>query len=629
MKEIKKKVGKVLLSSTMTLTMAFSIVPTNILAQESDHCSHWREDGTYDCSSKDENGYICNHDDNCGYIKDERNMIESETNVNADSEIKKEKEITRSISTPQVKSISKRTSLLDLQDKSWILDKDGNQITSSDGVFDAMDSEGWMFDSNTQTLTLNGANFDTNTNPSIIMPRILGAKVVLKGINNISNSNTNAIDMANYPLTIEGDGTLIANTKEVCIATYDGLIINGGTFDLTSLNSDAIYSPLGDVIISNGKLELSAVKANGIFTSKNIVLSGGIVNANSYYCGMQARGVDGIKIDNSTVVVNSTADYGIWVDASLAINDNSDVTATGAIASLGARTSITIEPTINKSVDVYVGDKESSAKLLAGAPFSTKTDLKALGVTGNLYFHSKIHAHTASTTWSTDVTSHWHECTTKDGGKLDLSTHTPSAPATFENAQVCTVCGFEIAPKLEKTNIVDKTTGTEIEYEDGSVFADDITLVVTPKSKEDMKNLQNNVNKVVTGKTVAGVYDIKLLKNGVEIQPNGKLKISLSLTEEMKAMSELQVVYFDDNGKVTIIPSQLIDGKLVFITDHFSYYGVIGKENSTGQIQPETPSKPTSPQTGDTTNTMLCLGLIVLSGSIIGYGVKKKKALRN
>ncbi|MGX8850723.1 leucine-rich repeat domain-containing protein [Amedibacillus sp. YH-ame10] len=179
-----------------------------------------------------------------------------------------------------------------------------------------------------------------------------------------------------------------------------------------------------------------------------------------------------------------------------------------------------------------------------------------------------------------------------------------------------------------KTTIVDKTTGIEIAYEDGSAFEDDITLVVTPKSKEEMKGFQNNVNKVVAGKTIAGVYDIKLLKNGAEIQPNGKLKIRLTLTDEMKTMSELQVVYIDDNGKVTIIPSQLVDGKLVFITDHFSYYGVIGKENSTGQIQPETPSKPNSPQTGDTSNTMLSLGLIVLSGSIVGYGVKKKKALR-
>ncbi|MGX8852554.1 LPXTG cell wall anchor domain-containing protein [Amedibacillus sp. YH-ame10] len=40
-----------------------------------------------------------------------------------------------------------------------------------------------------------------------------------------------------------------------------------------------------------------------------------------------------------------------------------------------------------------------------------------------------------------------------------------------------------------------------------------------------------------------------------------------------------------------------------------------------------TPPKPSSPQTGDTSNTMLYFGLIILSGCIAGFGFKKKKIL--
>ncbi|MEF9942274.1 MAG: LPXTG cell wall anchor domain-containing protein [Lachnospiraceae bacterium] len=39
-------------------------------------------------------------------------------------------------------------------------------------------------------------------------------------------------------------------------------------------------------------------------------------------------------------------------------------------------------------------------------------------------------------------------------------------------------------------------------------------------------------------------------------------------------------------------------------------------------------SKSNSPQTGDTSNTMLYFGMIILSGCIAGYGLKKKKSLR-
>jgi hypothetical protein len=47
-------------------------------------------------------------------------------------------------------------------------------------------------------------------------------------------------------------------------------------------------------------------------------------------------------------------------------------------------------------------------------------------------------------------TDHWRECSickTKD-----LAVHTPGAEATETSAQICTVCGYEIAPALGETN---------------------------------------------------------------------------------------------------------------------------------------------------------------------------------
>jgi len=57
-------------------------------------------------------------------------------------------------------------------------------------------------------------------------------------------------------------------------------------------------------------------------------------------------------------------------------------------------------------------------------------------------------SHKFSKEWSADKNGHWHGCTVC-GEKTDSAKHTPGEAATEENAQLCTVCDFEIAPALE------------------------------------------------------------------------------------------------------------------------------------------------------------------------------------
>ncbi|MDE7087361.1 MAG: hypothetical protein K2O67_04115, partial [Clostridia bacterium] len=65
-------------------------------------------------------------------------------------------------------------------------------------------------------------------------------------------------------------------------------------------------------------------------------------------------------------------------------------------------------------------------------------------------YYDAPHAHSFSTAWLSDGTNHWHECTTC-GTVQPNSTdaHTAGAAATCTTAQTCTVCSYEIAPKLE------------------------------------------------------------------------------------------------------------------------------------------------------------------------------------
>ena len=60
-------------------------------------------------------------------------------------------------------------------------------------------------------------------------------------------------------------------------------------------------------------------------------------------------------------------------------------------------------------------------------------------------------SHSYRTNWSSDSTSHWHECS-KCGDKKDSASHTEGAAATEYTAQTCTVCEYVITPALGHTH---------------------------------------------------------------------------------------------------------------------------------------------------------------------------------
>jgi hypothetical protein len=49
--------------------------------------------------------------------------------------------------------------------------------------------------------------------------------------------------------------------------------------------------------------------------------------------------------------------------------------------------------------------------------------------------------------WKSDAADHWHECSC--GSVADKAAHVPGPAATETEPQLCTVCGYELSPKLE------------------------------------------------------------------------------------------------------------------------------------------------------------------------------------
>lgn len=66
--------------------------------------------------------------------------------------------------------------------------------------------------------------------------------------------------------------------------------------------------------------------------------------------------------------------------------------------------------------------------------------------------HGELADHNYDTTaWKSDKTGHWHECTAC-GDKIDVTEHTSSGPATEDDAEICTECGYVITPALGHTH---------------------------------------------------------------------------------------------------------------------------------------------------------------------------------
>ena len=179
----------------------------------------------------------------------------------------------------------------------------------------------------------------------------------------------------------------------------------------------------------------------------------------------------------------------------------------------------------------------------------------------------------------------------------------------------------DVLNALKKLLLFDAPTGTKIEGVDSTNFDVRTELVVTPiKDKLDKARMDKFTLGVknASGQEITQLYDIKLLLNGQLIQPDGKVKITLKLTDEQKNYTNLQIVYIADDGKVSIIPCKINGTEVSFITDHFSYYGIIGTPVKSSDGIDKT-------KTGDETPIIAYVIIIFISVTVLTVFTKKKK----
>ena len=193
---------------------------------------------------------------------------------------------------------------------------------------------GWSYDNQTNTLTLDGLNYEGNGS-GIETSKDLN--IIIKNENRIKNISSSYSDSTNgwscgiYAfgnLTITGDGTLD---------------VTGGTAD----TSHGI-SVLGKLEIdSQGTIIAKAqatIGTSGIFAYDGIVIKNGNITAYAAEAAYSSRGIecDGdITISGGTVVAKAekgeTFSYGLESDKKITISPNAVVTASGVTAALNKK----------------------------------------------------------------------------------------------------------------------------------------------------------------------------------------------------------------------------------------------------------------------------------------------------
>lgn len=211
------------------------------------------------------------------------------------------------------------------------------------------------------------------------------------------------------------------------------------------LNSDLIYN--------------KKYTPNGPFTTFEYAPTTGYFGASGGIEGRKLASEETIMTIKATVDISVARVYTLG-NADFICGSDGDTTFVNPTTSIA---SVTI-----KGAHTHVFDqKNTDAKYLASAASCTAKATYyyscTCGEKGTATFESgETLPHTASTEWKSDVTYHWHVCTTCNA-EMDKAAHTPDheGGATETYPIKCTECGYVIEAQLDHTHKYTEAVATD------------------------------------------------------------------------------------------------------------------------------------------------------------------------
>ena len=160
--------------------------------------------------------------------------------------------------------------------------------------------------------------------------------------------------------------------------------------------------------------------------------------------------------------------------------------------------------------------------------------------------------------------------------------------------------------------LIDISTNIKVSYEKG-VLPEGVQLISSKSLTEKQKQAVEEAFKAFNGKVT--VYDIKLLKDGMQVKPNGEVTVSMPVPNGYDK-DNISVYYVNEKGEKEELTFTNNGIEVSFKTDHFSMYAIAQIESAG------------STETGDVNNismvaTMLCLSFTAMTVLVF---VKKRRS---
>ncbi len=204
-------------------------------------------------------------------------------------------------------------------------------------------------------------------------------------------------------------------------------------------------------------------------------------------------------------------------------------------------------------------------------------------------------------------------------GTTDYVTEIPNGYTIIDSSN--SNCYIIVRKKQDSSlQIKDETTNIKIDT-DTTVLPANTKLVVKELKEGETykvaeKLLTNDVDKMY-------VYDITLQSEGVTVQPDEKVKVSIPIPEGLDT-NKLVVYSINDNGTKTeyTVKVETVDNikYATFETDHFSTYVLGEKAEETTTTNTETTAKgekDETPKTGATATIAGITALVILIGTVV------------
>ncbi|MCQ2573581.1 MAG: hypothetical protein MJ182_06780 [Treponema sp.] len=193
----------------------------------------------------------------------------------------------------------------------------------------------------------------------------------------------------------------------------------------------------------------------------------------------------------------------------------------------------------------HKSEKKGFKEHVSSGP-ATETQAEVCTVCGYEINPVVIHVHTYSENLSSDSTGHWYAATCKHSTeKKDFAEHVSSGPATETQAEVCTVCGYEINPVVIHVHTYSENLSSD---STGHWYA------ATCEHKSEKKGFKEHVSSSPATETQAEVctvcgYEI----NPVVIIPKAAFSISDEHVLKMEIPDEVLSEYKKEGTQISVV----------------------------------------------------------------------------